>query len=333
MTLTVGMASSHFPSLFQDTYTGWQRWWERLSSKTPQPPEVALEDEACIADFVARRRTAFGRLRASFAVHRPDALIVIAGDQDEWFDPSHLPNVLIYAGSEEIVGFHNDGDSDGPERLTFWEHPERFGLRLHVDSALAETFHRGLVGEGFDVSLSRKIDPQGRRRAAGPPHALTRTMPQLMPALDVPVIPILLKTVEDSPAVLGGDRCLALGRAIGKICERLPQRLAIYGSGGMSHNPSGPRSGWVDETLDRWVMRCLASGDLEKLASLFSFRSATTDSGTGELRTWLVVAGAMAEVNPNGHAQVLDYFAARKATAGAGWVLWDGETGSPQLRA
>ncbi len=323
MTLAMGMASSHFPSLFQDTYQGWQRWWNVLSSKIPQPPETALEDEACIADFVARRNRAFARFRQSFELCEPEALIVVAGDQDEWFDPSHLPNLFIYSGHEEIEGFHNKGDFDGEQPVRFWEHPERFGMRLKVDSGLGERLQGDLVAAGFDVSLSRQLDPQGRQKQRKAPHALTRPLPQFMPALKVPIVPVMIKTVERSSAVLSGQRCIALGREIAAVCARLPQRIAIYGSGGMSHDPAGPRSGWVDEPLDRWVLKCLVQGDLDRLGNLFSFRSDTTDSGTGELRTWLVVAGAMAAANHGAGAEIIDYFPARKATCGAGWVLWD----------
>jgi hypothetical protein len=91
----------------------------------------------------------------------------------------------------------------------------------------------------------------------------------------------------------------------------------------MSHDPSGPLSGWLDEPLDRWILDCLKAGRMDELKSLFGFRSATTDSGTGELRTWLVVAGAMSRAQADYHCDVVDYFPAHIATAGCGWVLWD----------
>jgi hypothetical protein len=76
----------------------------------------------------------------------------------------------------------------------------------------------------------------------------------IVPELDVPVVPVIIKTVERSAAVLNGERCVALGRAIAAICADLPAPICIYGSGGMSHDPSGPQSGWVDQYLDRWVL-------------------------------------------------------------------------------
>ena len=176
MPMIMGMVSSHFPSLFQDTFAGWERYWRLLSDGIPQPPEVALENEPCIEDWIRRKRAAFDRLRASFTSHRPDALIVVAGDQDEWFSATHLPGVLVYSGTAPIKGFHNYGDFDSDPPLKFWEHPDRFGITVDVDSALAAVLQSELVQQGFDVSISRSIRPRGRPERLAP-HALTRPLP------------------------------------------------------------------------------------------------------------------------------------------------------------
>ena len=321
MPINLGMASSHFPSLFQNTHAGWQRYWKLISDGVPQPLETERQDALCVADWIARRDRAFARLEGVLTAAKPAALIVVAGDQDEWFSAANLPNVMIYSGEEDIEGFHNYGDFDADPPLRFWEDPDRFGVRLRSASNLAAHLQAELVRRDFDIAISRRINPQGRpeRRA---PHALTRPLPLIMPALDIPVIPVIVKTIERSKAVLSGERCLALGQAIADICADLPESIAIYGSGGMSHDPSGPLSGWVDEPLDRWVLDCLDRGDVEALKALFSFQSAATDSGTGELRTWLVTAGAMQAAQATYRCEVVDYFPAHIATAGCGWVLW-----------
>lgn len=322
MPVTCGLVSSHAPSLFAKTYPAWQRLFQRFSGKTPQPPETALEGPEVVADYVRRTEAAFGSLREHLRAYRPDALIVLAGDQNEWFDASHVPNLMLYAGAGDVVGFHNYGAEDQEPPLVPWEHPDRFGVRLKVDAELADYVLRGLVREGFDVAISRRQSPKGDPRR-GAPHALVRPLPLIMPAIDLPIVPVMMKTVERSPATMTGERCLALGRAIEKICRPLDRRIAMYGSGGMSHDPYGPRSGWVDEPLDRWVLEQLAAGTPERLKALYSFQSAATVSGTGELRTWLPVAAAMDAVTAGWRATVVDYFPARKSTAGCGWAYWN----------
>lgn len=321
MPLACGLVSSHAPGLFTKTYEGWEYLNERLNGATPQPAETAREGPGVIADYVRRSEAAFGRLRDHLLDYRPDALIVLAGDQFEWFDSSHLPNLMMYVGDEEIVGYHSIGADDHNPPLEPWQHPAEFMVRLRVDAALADTLLRGLIDEGFDVAISRRQSSQGRP-LRGAPHALVRPLPLLMPQLDIPVVVLMMKTVERSPATMTGARCLELGRAIEKICRPLDRRIAIYGSGGMSHDPMGPRSGWVDEPLDRWVLGHLAAGTPEKLRPLYSFQSAATISGTGELRTWLPVAAAMDSVEPGWKATIVDYFPGRKTTAGCGWVYW-----------
>jgi len=327
MPLVAAMASSHSPIIFQDTYEGWMRWFRLISSEIPQPRDVLLQDEARVTEWIKRRRRAFGRLATAIESHAPRALIVVGGDQNEWFSSANNPNIMVYAGEDDIVGFHNYGDFDTEPLANFWEHEDRFGVRLEVHTELAEHFLSELVRRDFDISISRSQNPQGRPELKAP-HALTRPTPLLMAKLRVPIIPIIIKTTERTSAALSGERCIELGRAIGNICSGLDEPIAIYGSGGMSHDPSGPLSGWVDEVLDNWVLDCLKTNNFDELGSLFSFRSAATDSGTGELRTWLVAAAAMSAAQPAAGCQVIDYFPAHIATVGAGWVLWEAEADS-----
>ena len=101
--------------------------------------------------------------------------------------------------------------------------------------------------------------------------------------------------------------------------------MAILGSGGLSHDPRGPRAGWVDEPLDRWVLERLERGEGEALQHLFTFDSDTLRGGTGEIRSWIVVAGAF----PAAGATVVDYLPARHAVTGLGFAYWPPE---PTLR-
>ena len=55
---------------------------------------------------------------------------------------------------------------------------------------------------------------------------------------------------------------------------------------------------------------------------MFSFRSENFEGGTGELRTWITVAGAMDYMKHGHKATLVEYIAARKAQTGCGWVYW-----------
>jgi protocatechuate 4,5-dioxygenase beta chain len=86
----------------------------------------------------------------------------------------------------------------------------------------------------------------------------------------------------------------------------------------MSHCPVGPRAGWVDEPLDRWVLEQIETGRGEQLQNLFTFDSDTMRSGTGELRSWITVAGAF----EGKRGEVLDYMPAIHAVTGLGFAAW-----------
>jgi protocatechuate 4,5-dioxygenase beta chain len=77
----------------------------------------------------------------------------------------------------------------------------------------------------------------------------------------------------------------------------------------------------VDEPLDRWVLERLASGEGARLKDLFTFDSDTLRSGTGEIRSWIAVAGAFDGTK----ATIVDYIPARHAVTGLGFAYWTPE--------
>ncbi len=320
MPVQFGFCSSHAPSLFQDTLEGWDivtkpRFGMR-SPSGPPPPEFALEDEKLIEEsYAPRSKKAFAVLKQQMAEFDPDVLIIVGGDQGEWFDASNMPSIMVYSGVD-IWGTHNVGAQDDNVNPT--EDYNRFKVDFKIDRELGQKLMDGLVKEGFDVAISTKMEPQGRP-ARGLPHAFVHPAPWIMNRPDLPVVPVFIMTTEQTPAILTGERCVALGRAIAKICEDSPKRIAIYGSGGLSH-PS--RRGWVDEPMDNWFLDRLSSGDVESLKSMFSYRSVNTLAGNGEDRTWIVTAAAM-DFTKTGHKGVtVDYFPARKGITGVGWLYY-----------
>src|SRR5207237_10493675 len=113
---------------------------------------------------------------------------------------------------------------------------------------------------------------------------------KVTPQFNVPVLPLHVSCyfAPMPPA----RQCYELGLTIARALKDRPERVAIMASGGLSHDPRGPRAGWIDTSLDRWVLEQLRSGNAETLCHLFEFDSDTLRSGTGEIRSWIVVAGA-----------------------------------------
>ena len=321
MPIRLGLCSSHAPSLFYSTYEGWERMHHNLNDGHPQPPETELETPELIAQRVPVIKGHFATLREQLTSYKPDAIIAVIGDQREWFDDSNIPNIAIYTGGD-AWGFHCTGamDEDPPAKP---EEDPRFRIKVPVDQELAKHLLVGLLDEGFDVANVEEMNPLGPRES-GIPHGWSNVAPHIQPDPENPTpIVLLFMNVDDGPPViLNGQRCLKLGEAIAKVCEGLDKRIAIFGSGGMSHDPHGPRSGWVDEPLDNWFMNQITNGTMENMKALFSFRSENLVSGTGELRCWMTVAGAIDYVKPGHKGVNVGYIPARKVTTGAGWAYW-----------
>ncbi len=321
MPIQLGLASSHAPSLFYNTYAGWEKTYQRMKINHPQPHETeAIETEEEIERRIPRIQQNFAALKEQLVSYNPDTLIVVMGDQREWFDGSNIPNIAIYVG-DDVWGVHNTGAADEDPPANPNEDHERFRLEVKTDKELSQYLLNGLVAKGFDVAIMNKMNPQSNPKR-GVPHGWMNPMPHIIPRPDLPVVLVWVNVDDGPPAILDGQRTLELGRAIAELCEQSDKRIAIYGSGGMSHNPGGPRAGWVDEPLDNWFLDQLTGGTMDNLKAMFSFRSENLVGGTGELHCWIAVAGAIDYVKPGHKAVKVDYMPARKVTTGCGWAYW-----------
>ena len=70
------------------------------------------------------------------------------------------------------------------------------------------------------------------------------------------------------PPIPSPRTCYEFGQAVQKIIENdLPDdlRIAFIGTGGLSHDPGGPKYFDVDEEFDRWFLGLLEEGDPERV--------------------------------------------------------------------
>jgi len=76
----------------------------------------------------------------------------------------------------------------------------------------------------------------------------------LTPRHDVPLVPIHMNCVM--PPLPAPRRCFEFGRALRSAVECWPAEatVAIMATGGLSHDPGGPKYFAVDEAFDRWFL-------------------------------------------------------------------------------
>ena len=307
MPIVLGLASSHAPSMFVAA-DHWPTVHRGLAREVPQPAELAQETPDVIEDHVRRVQRGFATLRAQLEAAKPDAMIIIGDDQNELFSGALIPSFAIFVGEE----------AEGTYSISWiGEKPKDNWIKLPCHSAIGRIALEGLVERGFDFGHVEKLVPLARPEL-GIGHAFTR-IGRVMRLVEsgIPAVPIFTNAYH--PPLPSAARCYALGQALRDIFAKRPERVAIFGSGGLSHDPRGPRAGWVDEPLDRWVLDRIMRGEGAQLRSLFTTDSATLRGGTGEIRNWIAVAGAY-----DGQAgTVVDYIPARHAVTGLGFAYWN----------
>ena len=292
----------------------WPTVHRGLAGSVPQPPEFAAETSEVIAAHARRVAEGFATLRVQLEAAKPDALIIIGDDQNELFSNALFPSFAMFIGDE----------AEGTYSISWiGEKPKDNWLKLRCHGTVARIALEGLVARGFDLAFAERLVPQARPEI-GLGHAFSR-IGRVMHLADseIPIVPLFTNAYH--PPLPSAARCYALGSALRAIFANRPERIALYGSGGLSHDPRGPRAGWVDEPLDRWVLDRLAQADGAELRTLFGTDPAfTTDAanlrgGTGEIRNWIAVAGAYDGIK----ATIVDYIPSRHAVTGLGFAYWN----------
>lgn len=286
----------------------WPTIHRALVKDVPQPRELAQETPEVLEQYVRRVRTGFDALKKRLELAQPDVVVVVGDDQNEVFSNAFVPTLAVFIGeaASGTTSISFIGEKQTANHVTLTGHP-----------ALARGLVEALVDRGFDPVCMEELKATGRPET-GLGHAFTR-IGKVMALAErgLPLVPVFINAYH--PPLPSAARCYALGQAIRAFFTARPERVVLYGSGGLSHCPVGPRAGWVDEPLDRWVLERIARGEGAQLKNLFTFDSDTLRSGTGEIRSWVTVAGAFDDAK----ATVVDYIPARHAVTGLGFAYWD----------
>jgi protocatechuate 4,5-dioxygenase beta chain len=108
-----------------------------------------------------------------------------------------------------------------------------------------------------------------------------------------PIIPLAVNVVLYPPPT--GHRCFMLGRAIRKALASYPEdlRVVIFGTGGMSHQISGPRAGLINSKFDKAFLDNLTKSP-KKLINIPHLEYMREAGAEGiEMVMWLIMRGAL----------------------------------------
>jgi protocatechuate 4,5-dioxygenase beta chain len=147
---------------------------------------------------------------------------------------------------------------------------------------------RSLVDDGFDLTVFQELDVD---------HGLTVPLsiycPEPGDAWPCAVVPLLVNVIQYPQPTAA--RCYALGQAIGRAIATFDPdvKIAIFGTGGMSHQLAGARAGYINPTFDKWFLEAIES-DPQALAALTREDLIRQAGSEGiELIMWLIMRGAM----------------------------------------
>ena len=212
------------------------------------------------------------------AREKPDLCIVVGDDHATAFSVEMIPTFAIGCAAE----FPPADEGWGPRPVPVVQgHPE-----------LANHIAQSCILDEFDLTICNKMEVD---------HGLTVPMNLLFGKVDkdgkwpCPIIPLAVNVVQFPPPT--GNRCFNLGKAIRRAVESYPEdlKVMIFGTGGMSHQISGPRAGLINSHFDKNFLDGL-SGDptaLTKMRHVEYMREAGAEGI--EMVMWLVMRGALNE--------------------------------------
>jgi len=259
-----------------------------------------------------------------------------------WFDRAPMQQQLLAkkamdemrwrleaAKPDVILGFSNDHLLNWPinnvPEFTVGIGDEHVGPADWYDEWLGMDTKYRIPGH---AKLARYIVNEGARRRIAFAYlremqfddGFSVPMHYLNPYNAIPLVPISMNCTV--PPIPLPERSYHVGTVLREMIKAYPEttRVAVLATGGLSHEPGGPRYFWVDEAFDLWFLDLLKRGDHQALLRECTLEKmeAAGSGGTAELLAWL-----MALAFTRGPAEVLAYMPAVAWRTGTGMVIWN----------
>ena len=243
----------------------------------------------------------YAELRRRLEASCPDVIVGVANDHLLNFHPGHVP--------DWCVGTAAQWQGPAPWFRDWINVPD---YQVAGEPELARHIVRASGRKGFN--LDYRDDLLFDDNWSVPLHYLT-------PAHDIPLVPIHMNCVL--PPMPPVQRCFEFGQVLAEVVQAWPQhlRVAIMATGGLSHDPGGPKYFGVDEAFDRWFLGLLGEGDPQQVLRECTLDKmmAAGDGGTTELLAWIVALGAVGRRK----ADTAFYVPSVPLRCGMGGVTWN----------
>jgi protocatechuate 4,5-dioxygenase beta chain len=205
----------------------------------------------------------------------PDIAVVVYNDHGLNFFLDKMPTFAIGAAAE----YHNADEGWGLATLHSFEGDPEFSWHLidrmvpaGIDLTICQEM---LIDHGFIVPMS--------------------VMWSHLPDWPVKAVPFAVNTVL--MPVPTARRCFDVGKVLGAAIESYPEdlKVVVFGTGGMSHQLSGERAGFINKDFDLEFMDKIVD-DPEALCEYSNTDLIRLAGAEGiELIMWLVMRGALGD--------------------------------------
>jgi protocatechuate 4,5-dioxygenase beta chain len=247
--------------------------WGLATSHVP-PIGLAMDNGRTYDPYWKPLFDGYAPAREWMAQHKPDVAVIVYNDHANAVGLDMVPAFAI--GAADTYDIADEGWGRRPV-------PPVTGA-----PELSDHLIRELIDEGFDITTFSKLDVD---------HGLTVPLsiycPEPGDAWPCAVVPLLVNVIQYPQPTAG--RCYALGRALRRAIRSFPQdlKVAVFGTGGMSHQLAGTRAGLINPRFDRRYLDAIQH-DPQSLAAL-SREEYIAEAGTEgiELIMWLVMRGAL----------------------------------------
>jgi protocatechuate 4,5-dioxygenase beta chain len=209
------------------------------------------------------------------AEQKPDVIILVYNDHAAAFSLDVIPTFALGCAEEYRPADEGWGRRPVP---VVKGHAE---LSWHIAESL--------ILDEFDITMLNKLDVD---HGFTVPMSLMFGQPDAWPCK---VIPLAVNVIQYPPPT--GNRCYNLGKAIRRAVESFDEdlKVMVWGTGGMSHQLQGPRSGLINKPFDNRFLDLLVDDPLAatKIRHMEYLREAGSEGI--ELVMWLVMRGALSD--------------------------------------
>jgi len=237
----------------------------------PHDPLIAAEPDAPSQEMRDAVMSAFEVVSRRLKEQQVDTVIVIGDDHYTVFGPHCIPRALIAIGEvsgpvEPWLGLQRSSINNNQPLAS---HIMQYGFDNGVDWAVAK-----------DITLDHSVTI--------PIHFCLQNLPETR------AIPVYVNSGVEP--LISSRRCFEIGQAIRRAidCWDADERVAVFGTGGLSHWVGMAQMGQVNIEWDQMVLEAVGRGDVESLIAMTD-DDVLTQSGNGalEIKNWITALGVM----------------------------------------